>query len=365
MKRFKSISFLRDKNHKVLNLRVNLPEQIIIEKKAIERIPVLLQELDNFNSIFLILGKKTKELIGKKIEENLKKEYEVRSSQIKACDELTLERIKKEIESNPPDLFLGIGGGKNIDAAKALAYFFKKDWISIPTIPSHDGITSNRAVVSRGKSKYPIIWKPPLSVIADLNLLVKAPLRYFSAGCGDVIAKKTAVLDWKLAKEEKGEEYDEFTSKLCMGCADLILENSENFKEDFEHSVELLMKCLIACGISMTLVNSSRPCSGSEHAFYHALDFLYPQNKALHGEKVALGTYIMSYLHGIDHEKIRSALIDYNLPVNSKQIKIPSEVLIKALVKASSIRKDKRYTILRNGLSRGEAERILRKLKVI
>ena len=99
--------------------------------------------------------------------------------------------------------------------------------------------------------------------------------------------------------------------------------------------------------------------------FCHALDFLCPENTALHGEKVALGTYIMSYLHGIDHEKIKEALVSYNLPTNFREIKIFPKVLVKALSTAHKIRSDRRYTILRNGLSKKEAEKILMKLEVI
>jgi len=121
---------------------------------------------------------------------------------------------------------------------------------------------------------------------------------------------------------------------------------------------------LINCSIAMIIAKSSRPCSGSEHMFWNAIDRLYP-NTALHGEKVALGTYIMSFLHGIDYKKIRDALASYKLPLNSKDIKIPSKILVEALATAHRIRSDMRYTILKNGIEKETAKEILNKLKII
>ena len=343
-------------------MEIRIPS-LIIEKNAINSIPPL---VDFSSNCLLVTGEKSYEIAGKKVESLLiEKGHRTAKVFIKSASEEELKKALKETQRIKADVSIGIGGGKNIDIAKAISFKLKIPFISVPTIPSHDGIASNRAIISRGKEKYPLIGNLPKAVVADLDILTKAPLRYFSAGCGDVIAKKTAVLDWKLAREEKEEEFDEFIADLCMMCADLIIKNSERFQENFEDSVKLLIKTLITCGISMAAVNSSRPCSGSEHAFCHALDYLYPENKALHGEKVALGTYIMSYLHGIDHSRIREALEAYGLPLNYKQMRVPREVLIEALVKAASIRKDKRFTILREGLSKVEAKNLLTKLEII
>lgn len=204
-----------------------------------------------------------------------------------------------------------------------------------------------------------------MAIVADMKILSKAPFRFSAAGCGDVIAKRTAVLDWQLARDERGEEYDDFAAKLASSAADTIINNSKEYKKDYKSSVELLVKALISCGIAMATAKSSRPCSGSEHMFCHAIDFLYPENKALHGEKVALGTYIMAFLHGIDHNEIKEVLLSYKLPVNHEQIQIPSKMLIKALSTAHEIRSDKRLSILRDGINTEEAEKILKKLRII
>lgn len=54
----------------------------------------------------------------------------------------------------------------------------------------------------------------------------------------------------------------------------------------------------------MCIAGSSRPTSGSEHMFSHALDVLHP-GKALHGEQCGVGCIMMMNLHGGDWKAIR------------------------------------------------------------
>jgi len=344
---------------------IELPRHIIVGEGIYPKIPNILEKLDDFKSILLVMGIKTRDLIGQKILKILNNHYNLNFIYAKSCDHSTLQRVKKQASLVETDLAIGIGGGKNIDLAKAVAHYMKIPYISVPTILSHDGIASDRAVIAKGKKKYPILGSPPIAVVADLDILSQAPYRYFAAGCGDVIAKITSVLDWRLARNEKNEDYDDFVANLAYSTAETIINNAKKHEKDYKNSVKLLLESLITCGMAMTITKSSRPCSGSEHMFSHTIDFLAPKNTALHGEKCALGTYIMSYLHGIDYEKVREALVSYHLPTNFRDIKIFPKVLIKALSTAYKIRSDRRYTILKNGVSKKEAERILTKLKVI
>jgi len=344
---------------------IELPGRILIGERIYPEIPNLLKKLDDFSSILLVMGMKTRDLVGQKILKALNKTYNLNFVYAKNCDHSTLKRVKKHASVVKADIVFGIGGGKNIDLAKAVAHYMKIPYISIPTILSHDGIASDRAVIAKGKKKYPILGSPPIAVVADLDVLSKAPYRYFAAGCGDTIAKITSVLDWRLARDEKKEDYDDFIANMAYSAAETIINNAKNHEKDYKNSVKLLLESLITCGMAMTITKSSRPCSGSEHMFCHTVDFLAPDNKALHGEKCALGAYIMSYLHGIDYEKVREALVSYRLPTTFREIKVFPNVLIKALSTAHKIRSDGRYTILKNGIDKKKAERILTELKVI
>ncbi len=135
-------------------------------------------------------------------------------------------------------------------------------------------------------------------------------------------------------------------------------------KPGLEESVWIVIKPLIESGASMCIAGSSRPTSGSEHLFSHALDRIAP-NKALHGEQCGVGTIMMMYLHDGNWEEIRYALKKIGAPVNAKQLGIKKGDIVKALVMANRIRKD-RYTILGdNGLSADAAEKLAKVTEVI
>ncbi len=137
---------------------IELPK-IILKEKAISEIPNLLKNLD-MNSILCVFGKKTYELFGNRILDILD-DYRLEKVYVDVCDHSTIDKVMRKGQELKSDLIIGIGGGKNIDVAKAVASYLNIPWISVPTIPSHDGIASDRSVVSKGKTKYPVLGNPP------------------------------------------------------------------------------------------------------------------------------------------------------------------------------------------------------------
>jgi glycerol-1-phosphate dehydrogenase [NAD(P)+] len=123
-----------------------------------------------------------------------------------------------------------------------------------------------------------------------------------------------------------------------------IIENSSLIKPGSEEGVRVLLEALVSCGVAMCIAGTSKPCSGSEHLFSHALDLVAPRH-ALHGEQCGLGTIMMATLHGIDWGTIRDTLRRVGAPTTAEEIGIEDKYIVEALVKAREIRPE-RYTIL-------------------
>lgn len=113
----------------------------------------------------------------------------------------------------------------------------------------------------------------------------------------------------------------------------------------------------------MSVAGSSRPTSGSEHMFSHAIDIMYP-GRAMHGEQCGVGSIMMMYLHGGDWKVIRDALDNIGAPTTGRQIGLKDEEVIEALTVAAGIRKD-RFTILGNGINRETAAKVAKATGVI
>ncbi len=272
---------------------------------------------------------------------------------INEANEETVKSVRKVIKDNNSGFTIGVGGGRPIDVAKYSAFLEGLDFISVPTAASHDGIVSGRASIRSGSRAKSMRAKPPLMLIADTTIIAKAPFRLLRGGYGDVISNYTAVKDWDLSKRLTGESYSTYACALSKMSAELLINEAASIKPNMYQSAWKVTKALVASGVAMAIAGSSRPASGAEHMFSHALDLLL-DHPALHGEQCALGSIITMYLHGGDWEFIRDAMKKIGLPTTASQLSIPDDMIVQALVKAAQIRPN-RFTILADGISREAA----------
>jgi len=215
---------------------------------------------------------------------------------------------------------------------------------SVPTSASHDGMSSPFASLRGLDKPYSVMAKPPVGILADIDVISSAPRRLLASGCGDLVSKLTAVKDWQLAKRVTGEYYGSYAASLALMSAKVVLDHPRVVGRFDRESVRGLVEALISTGVAAGIAGSSRPCSGSEHLFSHYLDLVAPE-AGLHGEKCGIGTIMMAKLHGIDWRRVRSALRSVGAPVEASQIGVDDSKVVESLVRASSIRPD-RYTIL-------------------
>lgn len=341
---------------------IDLPKRVYIGNDLLRNVNNYFKDLNLQEPFLIVTGPLVKKIVTEKITDNLAFKHEVIEVQSADISEAyKVEEFAKQIKAN---IIIGVGGGSVIDVAKYVAHRLDKDFISIPTAPSHDGITSPFAAIKGLGKPISIKAKGPLAIITDINVLSSAPRRLINAGIGDTIGKIIAVRDWKLASKLRGEYYGDYTASLALMSAKHALSCTRILNKDIKAGVRTLTEALISSGVAMGMAGSTRPASGSEHLFAHAIEMLYP-NVGLHGELVALGTILMAYVHGINWRKIKRAMRRVGLPTKAKEIGIPDEGVIKALTIAHTIRPE-RYTILGDrGLTWESAEKIARETGVI
>jgi glycerol-1-phosphate dehydrogenase [NAD(P)+] len=144
----------------------------------------------------------------------------------------------------------------------------------------------------------------PFGVIIDTGVCRDAPRTLTLSGVGDLVAKFTAVRDWKLAFHATGEPVDDFAALMSDGT---IYSYMSHPAFDLE-GISLLATALMLNGIAMEVCGSSRPASGSEHLISHALDASSARPR-LHGLQVGVASYLVSILQGENTERI-AALFD-------------------------------------------------------
>ncbi len=345
---------------------IEMPELLSLGQGMLKYLPEIVDKVALRGKGLLITDAFLRDKYAKEIEAIM--EAEKREIIISVIEDSTLAEVDKQLQlfkEIDAGYAIGLGGGRPIDVAKLTSFKANKRFISIPTIASHDGLASSRASLKGVDKRHSIEARPPIAVVGDTDILDKAPYRFTVAGCGDVIAKKTAIKDWLLAHRLKNELISPTSISLAEMTVKLITENASLIKSQAEGFSRVVMNCLIASSLAMCTAGSSRPGSGSEHMFSHALDSI-AKTPALHGEQTAFGTIMMSYLHnGIEgSDDVKTLMKTLGLPITAKELGVTAEEVVKALEAAHTIRK--RFTILGfEGLSHEAATNVALKTGVI
>jgi len=345
--------------------RMQLPREVIVGDKTLELISDICKKLDFSDSALIVTGPHTCRIAGQKAIDLLEdKGISVEGMVVSSSAMKDVEIVKEKITEFKPQVVLGIGGGTKIDVAKLSSAHKGIPFMSIPTTASHDGIASPLVSIKGLNKPYSVMAQSPMAIIVDTSIIIQAPYRFTASGCGDIMAKFTAVRDWELAHNEKNEYYGGYAASLSLMSAKLVLENADAIKPEAKEGLRILLEALISCGVAMSIAGSSKPCSGSEHLFSHALDLIVP-NSALHGEQCGIGTIMMAHLHRMNWKRIKETLQAIGAPVTAEEIDIEPEFIIQALVRACEIRPE-RYTILeRTNINYDSAKKLAKATGVI
>ena len=322
---------------------MELPRKIVVGEKNINDVGKFVKSLKNTEKVSLISGDVVKKIVQEKIEKSLgisKIKYVWHLAETNYIK--SIKNTEKKVYQDKSDLVIGVGGGRSVDIAKMIGFNLDKPFISIPSSASHDGIASPFVSI-RGDKPHSMVATAPLGVFVDVDIIRKAPRKLLASGCGDLIAKITAVRDWQLGRDKTGEYYGRYSADLALMSAKILMESSTHFSKK-GLDVREIVEALISAGVASCIAGSSRPCSGAEHLFSHAIDKLEP-GIGLHGEKCGIGAIMIAKLQGQDWEKIVKTLKDVGAPTTAKEIGLKSGTLAKALTIAQSLRPE-RYTIL-------------------
>lgn len=346
------------------NKWMQLPRNVVVGHGVISDTGKVCKDLKLNGTALIVSGENTYKAAGKTAADSLQDMgFDADSAIVDSPTISEVETVEERSKELRASFLLGVGGGKAIDIAKLASMHLDLPFISVPTAASHDGIVSSRASIIKDNKTVSEAAHAPLAVVADTTIIASAPFRLLAAGCGDIISNYTAVRDWELAHRLRDEPFSEYASIISKLTAKILIESAEAIKPHLEESAWTVMKALVASGVAMSIAGSSRPASGSEHKFSHALDELAPV-PALHGEQCGVGTIMMMYLHGGNWQEIRNTLKTIGAPTNAEELGIKEEYIIKALLHAHNIRPE-RYTILGTGLTPEAAEKVARITKVI
>lgn len=362
--------------------KIEMPREVHIGPGVIDKTGDICTNLRFEGDVLVVTGPNTLKIGGQNAIDSLEdsgfsvSSIKVNDAYNKSVDEVVniinsnnnnkINNANSEINANNQEttLVLGVGGGTIIDVAKVASKSCNIPFLSVPTSASHDGIASPLASIKNSEGSISVNAHSPIGVVADTDIIRNAPIKLLASGCADIISNYTAIMDWKLALRLLNESFSASAAALSQMTAKLILDSADQIKEGLEESARLVVKSLFSSGMAISIAGSSRPASGAEHKFSHALDKIVSK-PALHGQQCGVGTIMMMHLHGGNWKCIQEALKQMKAPTNAYELNINEDDIIDALVMAKDIRRD-RYTILGDrGLTRSAARKLAIKTEVI
>jgi 3-dehydroquinate synthase len=218
-------------------------------------------------------------------------------------------------KANRQITLIALGGGVIGDITGFAAATFMRgvDFIQIPStlLSQVDSSVGGKTGINHplGKNMIGAFYQPKC-VIADINLLETLPDKELSAGLAEVIKygliRDSSFFEWLENNVEGIIKRDsqlliEAVVRSCQNKADIVE------SDEFESGIRAILNL--------------------GHTFGHAIETATGYGKWLHGEAIAIGMVMAAYLSEQmgwltkeENQRIKSLIVDANLPINPPEI---------------------------------------------
>lgn len=282
--------------------------------------------------------------------ENLNIKYERFTGE---CSKVEIDRIINASNDMKDIVIVGIGGGKTLDTAKAVAYYTQSHVIIVPTMASTDAPCSALSVIYTQKgefSEYLFLKSNPDMVIMDTDIIKNAPSRLLVSGMGDALAtyfeaRATANSNSNSIAGGKATKTAIALAKLCY---ETLLEDGYKAKQAVEnHVCTKAVENIIEANTLLSGVGFESGGLAAAHAIHNGLTAIEQTHKYFHGEKVAFGTLVQLVLENESMEEINKVLEfceSVGLPITLSDIGI-SEIKEEEIMNVAKLSCDVNETI--------------------
>ncbi|AKP34188.1 glycerol dehydrogenase [Yersinia aleksiciae] len=262
------------------------------------------------------------------------------------CSRQEIERLTVELKKHHCNGVIGIGGGKTLDTAKAIAHYQHIPVIVVPTIASTDAPTSALSVIytEQGEfAEYLIYPKNPDIVLMDSAIIAKAPVRLLISGMGDALStyfEAQACFDAKAISMAGGASTLAAVT-LARLCYETLLAEGYKAKLAVEAGVVTeAVERIIEANTYLSGIGFESSGLAAAHAIHNGFTVLEECHHLYHGEKVAFGTLTQLVLQNSSMEEIETVLSfcqQLGLPITLAEMGVTQDIerKIQAVAQAS------------------------------
>ncbi|SEI93746.1 glycerol 2-dehydrogenase (NAD+) [Azotobacter beijerinckii] len=230
------------------------------------------------------------------------------------CTRIEINRNRELARSVKADLIVGIGGGKTLDTAKAVACQERLPVLTVPTTASSDAACTARALIYTLNSEFDscmLLTSSPEIVLADTEILAAAPVRLFVAGIGKALATYFEVRACYRAKADRGAPTRAARIALATArrCLDSLLENAAQARLDLERQRSTpALEAVLEAVVYLSGVSADSGGRAAAHAIHNGMLAVPALQHARHGEKMAFALLAQLAMEKAPAEEIAMVL---------------------------------------------------------
>lgn len=249
----------------------------------------------------------------------------------KECSKNEINRIIGVCKANNCDCIIGIGGGKLLDTAKAVAYYQKLPVVIAPSIASTDAPCSALSVIYTDDgvfAEYLVLPNNPQIVLVDTKIIVNAPVRLLVSGMGDALATyfEARACDQSYATNMAGLHPAKSAFALAKLCYDTLIEDGLKAKLAADNKVVTpAVENIIEANTYLSGIGFESGGLAAAHAIHNGFTIVKECHHLYHGEKVAFGTLVQLILENSPMDELKEVMSfcnDVGLPITLGQMGI-------------------------------------------
>lgn len=220
------------------------------------------------------------------------------------CSLGEIERIKQVAIQQKNQVIIGAGGGKVLDAARAVAADLELPIVNCPTVASSDSPCSALSVIysDEGVVQGCRFYRRNADlVLVDTHIIAQSPPRLLKAGMGDALATwfeaKTCAEGG--VKNLRGGVTTQSALALAKLCYKTLLADGEHALHAVQMQVVTpALERLVEANTLLSGIGFESSGLAAAHAIHNGLTTAAATHEYLHGEKVSFGLLAQLVLEG-------------------------------------------------------------------
>lgn len=220
-------------------------------------------------------------------------------------------RIVETAGNGSTDVIIGLGGGKTIDTARAVADKLGLPVAIFPTAVSADAPTARVSVIYSDEGvfeSYLFYDRNPDLVAVDTRVIANAPVRTLRSGLGDALA---TLVEARAVHRANGRRMDDSSRPTLAGLAlaekceeTLFAYAHQALKDNEEHIVSPALEAICEANTLLSGLGFENGGLAAVHAIHNGFTALDGDiHHMTHGEKVAFGVGVQLMLSGATNDE--------------------------------------------------------------